>query len=117
MLAKATYSAAEGAEARSLVLENIHVVRICQREEEEEKEVLVSWKVLWDPQASAEVWLEGKVEEQTLNWQLRFQMPATAQVASSATQGKGGSQLRERGKEREHLQPHQAHANVDHHMS
>lgn len=34
--------AAEGAEARSLVLESIPVARTCQQEEGEEKEVLVS---------------------------------------------------------------------------
>lgn len=46
MLAKATYLAVEGVEARSLVLESIPVAHTCQQEEGEEKKVLVSWKVL-----------------------------------------------------------------------
>jgi len=42
MLPEVTYLALEGVVAQSLVLENIHVVRTCQQEEGEEKEVLVS---------------------------------------------------------------------------
>lgn len=42
MLPKVTYLTSEGVVARSLVLENIHVVRTCQQEEGEEMEVLVS---------------------------------------------------------------------------